>query len=156
MAIFGGIRGLAQSFMRSAVASGWGANRTLETLREMGYGYRRTEFLADYRMYTGAHERRELFKFIRKGYYPSLDLYTETTGIQRTAFRYQVDVDVLKPQTGDRFTLSTNIASDRQMSMAEIEREALKGVGPSMDRSEFSITGYKTVGAYHKAGEMWD
>ena len=156
MGVFGGIRGLAQSFIRSSAYRGLSANETLDALKSSGLGYRRTNFLADYRVYSSALEKSDRIKYVRKDYRPTKDLYTETFGIQRTRYRYQVDIDVKVRATGDTFVMSTNVSSDSQLSVGEAEAEALRSVSIDLDRSKFDITGYHPAAAFHKSGETWD
>jgi len=156
MSTFGGIRGLAQSVIRSSASSGLSANDTLDALKAAGLGYRRTNFLADYRMYTSALVKKDRIKYVRKDYRPSAELFTETYGIQRTKYRYQIDVDVFNKTTGEPFVMSTNVSSDVQLTIGEAEAEAMLGVSSSLDASKFDITGYHLAGAFHRADTLWD
>jgi hypothetical protein len=156
MATFKGIRGVAQAFVRSAAQKRLGADYTLRALREAGMGYRRTDFLRDYREYAEIPAKAERIKYVRHDYRPSRDLFVETVGKQRTTFRYQVEVDVFKPETGETFTMTTNVASDVQLTIGQATSEGIDALTPAIDKSQFEIPGYRVTGAFHKEGEFWD
>jgi len=76
----GSVRGMAQPFLEHFASLGLSANEALRRLREMGLGYRRTDFLDDYRKYLGKEKAKDAVMFpsvIRqKDKYQSLISYT--------------------------------------------------------------------------------
>lgn len=157
MAIFGGARGLAQAFLRSAAEHGV---KFAEVFKDMQTGgmstYRRTDMLADYRQFTGIQAKSDLLKFVRKDYTPSKALYTVTKGYQHTKFRYQLDVQIYKPLTGESFTMSTNIASEVALTPRQLEEAGIDSVRPGVDKSQFEITGYTPYAAFAQEGVFID
>ena len=97
MSTFGGVRGLAQTFLKGAASRGLSANATLAMLRDAGLGYRRTEFLSDFRVYHQLPDVTNRLKFTPKAYVPGKDLYKDTEGIQLSRYMYQVDIEIKKP-----------------------------------------------------------
>ena len=51
------------NYLRAGIERGWSANRTLNFLREHGMGYRRQEFLRDFRIMKGLKEKAEAMKY---------------------------------------------------------------------------------------------
>lgn len=157
MAVFGGARGLAQAFLRAASEAGQSFG---EVFRDMQAGgmqtYRRTDMLSDYRQFRGIPEKADLLQYVRKDYTPSAKLYTVTKGYQHTKFRYQLNVDIYKPLTGETFVMSTNIASDVQLTPRQLEEAGINSVMPGVDKSEFEITGYRPYAAFAQEGVFID
>ena len=157
MATFGGIRGLAQAFLRSAAEKGLSFADAFNAMREGGLStYRRTDMLKDYRQFLGIPDKADVLKYVRRDYRPSRDLYTVATGYQRANFRYQVDIDVYNRTTGESFPMSTNISSDVQLTRGDIEAAGLDAVKGSLDRSQLDVRGYKLFGAFAKGDTTWD
>lgn len=153
---FGGIRGLAQAFVRSAVTRGLSAADTIRTLTAEGLTYRRTDMLKDYREWAQVPVKADRIKYVRHDYYPSKELYVETTGKQMRAFRYQVAVEVYNPETRERLHMTTNVVSDFQMTPAQVYDEALEPIKAATEAYKSEITGYFVGGAFHMEGEYWD
>lgn len=156
MVIFGGIRGLAQVFIRSSVRLGMTAADTIRALETAGLTYRRTQMLADFREWAQVPAKADVIRYVRHDYRPSTGLYVETTGKQLRAFRYQVGVDIYNPETGDRLHMVTNVTSERQMTVGEVMDEALEPVKRSTEAYKSEITGYHLEAAFHREGEYWD
>jgi hypothetical protein len=156
MTMFGGVRGLSQTFLRSAVTKGLSAAAAIRTLAAEGLTYRRTDMLADFREWAQVPVKADRIKNVRKDYRPSRELFVETTGKQLRAFRYQVRVNVYNPETREKFEFTTNVTSAKQMTMAEAEAEALEPIKRSTEAYKSEITGYTVEAAFHKEGEFWD
>lgn len=156
MATVGGIRGLAQAFIRSAITRKLGASATIRELSRAGLTYRRTNMLSDIREWSEVPIKQPRIKAVRREYRPSRDLYIETTGKQLRPFRYQVGIDVYNPETGERMHMTSNVGSERQMSISEIEAEALEPIKRSTEAYKSIISGYTVEAAFHKEGEYWD
>lgn len=157
MAVFGGARGLAQAFLRSAATKGIKFGDVFKSMQDAGMStYRRTNMLKDYRQFAGIPAKADLLQFVRKDYTPSHTLYTVTTGYQHSKFRYQLNVTVYKPLTGETFTMPTNIASDVPLTPNQIQEAGIDSVRGGIDRSEFDIVGYKPFAAFVQEGVFWD
>lgn len=153
---FGGIRGLSQSFIRSAVARGLSSAETIRALTAEGMTYRRTSMLADWREWSQVPAKADRIKAVRHDYRPSRELYIETTGKQLRPFRYQVGVDIYNPETKERLHMVTNVGSERQLTPREILDEAVEPIKASTEAYKSEITGYHVEAAFHQAGMEWD
>ena len=157
MATYGGVRGLAQAFLRSAAESGLSVNEAIRQLRASELGtYRRADMLADYRQFMGIEKKADVLKYIREDYKPSRSMYTQTKGYQRAPFRYQVNMSVYKPLTGETVIVPTNISSDVQLTKRQIEESGIDAVSPALDKSEFEITGYNLYAATYTEEAIWE
>ena len=157
MATFGGIRGLAQAFLRSAAEKGLAFGQAFDAMKVGGMPtYRRTDMLADYRQYLGIPEKADTLKYIRMDYSPSREHYTITKGYQRSPLRYQVNIDTHNPVTGKTFTMSTNVVSDTPLSRRQIEEAGVEAVKKTVDDYKDDIVGVVLYGAFAKEGEYWD
>jgi len=156
MTTFGGIRGLSQSFLRAGVSAGLSAASTIRTLATQGLTYRRTDMLADFREWAQVPAKADVIKNVRHDYRPSKALYIETSGKQLRAFRYQVTVDVYNPETKEKFNFVSNVTSDRQLTISEINEEALEPIKRSTEAYKSEITGYHVEAAFHKQDMEWD
>jgi hypothetical protein len=157
MAVFGGIRGLAQAFLRSAAEMGLSANEAIRQISASGLGtYRRSDMLADYRQFLGIPAKADRIKNVRLDYRPSQDLFTDVTGYQRSLYRYQVRVECHNPVSGKSFTMNTNIASEEQLTRRQIEESGLDAVLKTVDDYKDDIVSYGVVAAFHQEGEAWD
>lgn len=157
MAVFGGARGLAQAFLRSAAEHGVKFGEVFRDMKAGGMStYRRTDMLSDYRQFQGIPDKADVLKYVRKDYTPSANLYTVTKGYQHTKFRYQLNVDIYKPLTGETFTMATNIASDVQLTPRQLEEAGIDSVRGGIDKSQFDIIGYHPYAAFAQEGVHFD
>lgn len=157
MSVFRGARGLAQAFLRSAAESGLKFSDAFSAMQTGGMStYRRTNMLTDYRQFLGIPEKGDRLKYMRLDFTPDPKNYTVTKGYQRAALRYQVNVDVYKPLTGEKFSMSTNIVSDTPLTRRQIEEAGIDAIRGGIDKSQFDITGYRLFGAFSREGEHWD
>jgi len=152
-----GAHGMWQAFMRSAVTRGLSVTETLTAGRAAGLAtYRRTTMLSDYRAWTGTVAKAERFKYIPKAYRASQALYTENKGFMQSRFRYQVNFTYRSGATGEVITMHQGLSSDMQLTLSEIESEAIDRLKPRMSETGGEIISYRTIGGFHKEGELWD
>jgi len=118
------MRGIARRFIPDMLRMGLTTTAGLNMLRDQGIGYRRTDFLSDWRDFAGLAMKRDPLRAIPRKYRP-----TEAT-IQRTDFKqvkkfnysYRVEgYDIITKQ--DTVTWIT-VASDDILTMGEAEAEA--------------------------------
>jgi hypothetical protein len=153
VATYGGIRGLAQAFLRSAAERGLSANEAINAMKAGGLGtYRRQEMLTDYRQFLGVPKKADVLKNVRKDYRPSEDLFTPTKGYQRSVYRYQVNVAILNPETGEGNILSTNIATELPLTVRQAESAAVDHFIDIVDRYKNDIVDVELYAVFEQAG----
>ncbi|MBA7569835.1 hypothetical protein ES708_11577 [subsurface metagenome] len=149
---FSKARNMAQSFLRSGGREGLSAQSVLNTLRETGLGYRRTDFLSDYRNYLRIPSQSEIMKYIGHDKRMADYNYIELPRFQKSAYAYVVDVKVRDPATGREFDMRTTVSSDTALTRGEANEAGVEGVMPSLDFSKFDVIGYDWENAYHLIG----
>jgi len=96
----GSIRGEAQPYLAGFAASGVSANQALSILRSMGLGYRRQDFLNDYRSYLGLEKGKDVGKYTRKDRYPGAASVVPTPLKLSDRFQHLMEVRRVDPRTG--------------------------------------------------------
>jgi len=142
----GTVRAMAQPYLEAFASQGLSANKALRKLREMGLGYRRTDFLADYRTYTGREKAKDVAKYIRKDRYP-----TEATmfpDVRNLKNKYQslIRYEYMDLRTGEVKTKSFYIGYDRPLTVGAIEDIAGRLVTEKADEYNARILSYGYCG----------
>jgi len=117
----GEIRAEVIQRMSSAIKAGKSASGFLREMKSAGLGYRRTDFLGDWRSVGNVKKKEGLIRYVRKGYQPSPALYAEVTWQTSREYMYKVKVRTrLEPGKPivDRFV---NVVSDLPMTPGQIE-----------------------------------
>lgn len=117
-------RGLARRFIPEMLRLGMSAGAGLNLLRAEGMGYRRTDFLADFREFAGTERKRDPLRAIPKKYRPTEATIERTDFEQRKKFHYNYKIegyDIITQQDTETFI---TVASDDILTMEEAEREA--------------------------------
>ncbi len=120
----GFLRGLAQPFVKSMAIKGMGANWSLNVLKAAGLGYRRIDFLLDYRTYVKIPGIANKLKFIRKSYRPSKDQFLKPVGFQAREFSYVVKYKRTDPKTGKETDYFNRVSSAKELTRGQIEDES--------------------------------
>lgn len=68
------LRNMAKSLFPAFYERGYSANQALKTLRELGLGYRRQDFLRDYAAGKSLYERGTTVRFVNRDAVPSDDI----------------------------------------------------------------------------------
>ncbi len=111
-------------FLERMFREGYSATEALETLREHGLGYRMTDFYKDWRIISGAVEKADRMKYVRRDYVISERLYTP--GESRTGKRFvtTMKVKALDLITGETQDVYVKIGHDVPMIRADLEEMA--------------------------------
>lgn len=141
------LRGLVRSLLPAFIERGWGANQTLRLLRDVGLGYRRQDFLADFRAAKGERERSNL-RNLNFDARPNVQRLPERYmgAPDRYSFIFRLD---LVSYTGERerqyFTLHTDSVRTRQDYEDDALNYALSAYIPEayMDINIMLIAGYR-------------
>lgn len=114
-----GIRGLAQSFVRGAVAAGRKAAETFTTLVETGIGYARGEFDVDWQIYEQQKALVELANELDRSQLISGHLHGESKQNLTCKFKYDVKA-VYEDVKGNVVTKHWSVINDERMTQNEI------------------------------------
>jgi hypothetical protein len=118
------IRGLARRFIPEMLRLGMTTTAGLNLLRGEGMGYRRTDFLADWRQFAGTERKRDPLRAIPKGYRPTEATIERTDYKQRKKFNYSYKVEGYDIITQADTETWITVASDDILTMEEAEEEA--------------------------------
>lgn len=152
-----GVRALAQSFLKSAAWQGLSANETIRQLAASGLGtYRRATMLADFKTYSDMPRKAAQLYQVAFDRRPTKALFTENLGKQFSRYKYQVDITGVNHQTGQSYTMSTNITSDSQLTRRQVESAGVDAVYSIFDSYKQDIEDVRMSVAYHRAGDTWD
>jgi len=155
--VVSGAHGAWQAFMRSAVTRGVSVSATIAAGRAAGLAtYRRTTMLSDFRAWSGAPAKANVIKYTPKIYRPASATYIETKGKMFRNYAYTTRVTLRSGATGELVNYNTRISSSKQMTILEIEQMTRDRFQPATDKSGGQILSVVTIGALHKAGEIWD
>lgn len=114
-----------EGFIRSAVARGLSANATLESLRAGSLGYRRTDFLSDFRELSTRAAVDERLRFVRRDRAPDpAELPEASTTILRR-YSYEVRLRGFDPFSGEQQTRYVTVSSSDPLTREVIEDDAL-------------------------------
>ena len=135
----GSRRAQAQPFLTKLAAEGIAANEALRQLKEAGMGYRRTDFLADYRKVTGAEKAKDYAKHIRKDYYPTSAVITPTELNLKRKYHNYVNYSVFDTILEQEVNKTLIIASDKPQTIRYIEGAAADIISDNLDAYESEI-----------------
>jgi len=116
-------RGL-QAFLKSAVEAGMGANETLKVFQDAGVGYKRSTFLSDFRVVSGAEEIAERMKYVGRESVVSEDLYSP--GFSRTKYKYltRIKATVYDTIADEERSVTVTVGHDTVLRRLDIEEAA--------------------------------
>ena len=117
-------RGLARRFIPEMLRLGMSATSGLNLLRAEGMGYRRTDFLRDFREFAGTERKRDPLRAIPKKYRPTEATIERTDFEQAKKFHYNYKVEGYDLVTQDSIEDFITVATDDIITMEEAEREA--------------------------------
>jgi len=115
--------------MKGAIEAGKTASAFLREMQAADLGYRRTDFLSDWRSVGEIGKKDGLLKYVRKTYQPSPELYAEVGWNVSREYMYKIRVETrIRPREPieSRFV---NIVTDRPMTPGELELEVQRAWG---------------------------
>ena len=118
------IQGIARRFIPEMLRMGLSATSGLKMLQGQGLGYRKTNFLADWREFTGTERKRDPLRAIPKKYRPTEATIQRVEFEQAKKFNYEYQVGGYDFVQQKQVTEYITVASDDIMSMIEAEQEA--------------------------------
>lgn len=136
--------------MPEAIERGLSAQAFLRELQSQGLGYRRTNFLADWRSVAGIEAKKDAVKFTRRDRRPSVKAIADVEWELSKEFMYKVKVTVETEGVEglkDRFV---NIMHDRLLTPTAIEAEVRSRWGEWEKYQGETINRLQVVGVYHR------
>jgi len=146
----GTVRAMAQPFLEAFAAQGLSANEALRRLREMGLGYRRQDFLNDYRTYTGREKAKDVAKYIRKDRYPTEAVMFPDVRNLKNKYQSLIHYAYQDLRTGEVKTKSFYIGHDRPLTVGTIEEIAGRLISEKADEYNVRILGYGYRGTRYR------
>jgi len=116
-------RGMAQAYLEPMFKEGYSTTDALNSLQDWGIGYRRTDFLADWRRIAGRPAREDLMKYVPKKYMPPSHLIESTPEYLSKQFRVDFTVRGHDILTGEDIDTGYSLAKDSLTSIEELEKE---------------------------------
>ena len=118
------MRGIARRFIPEMLQMGWTTTKGLDYLRGQGLGYRRRDFLADWREFEGRERKRDPLKAIPKKFKPTWDTIEKAEYVQRAKFNYTFEVKGFDIVQQKDVTEWVTVASETLLTMEEAEEMA--------------------------------
>jgi len=123
MVKFGSTRWIARQVIPDLYKIFGSANRALSYLREKGLGYRRKDFLADWREILDFGKKKDTWKYVRKDLRVTEAAMTPVQYDMRRKYRWVAEVTYID-EFGERKIRSICITTDKLLTPREAE-EAL-------------------------------
>ena len=142
-------RGMAQSFLEPMFKEGYSSTDALRSLQDWGIGYRRTDFLDDWRRISGRPAREDLLKYVPKKYRPPSNLIEATPEYLTRQFRCDFTVRGHDILTGEDIDTGYSLSKDDLANIRDLENEmaSLLAAQPDeyqVDIDELFLRGVKT------------
>lgn len=144
-----------ENFIRKAITEGISANETLGILQDFGLGYRRQDFLADYRRLAEVPIKASRLASVNNRFAPTKELFTETKFDIPTNFRYSVKFSVTIDKTGEQADFYRWVQSDEQMTIGDIKEQGQKAIEMSMQQTNFTVNSAVVNEAQVRNGFEW-
>lgn len=146
----GTARAKAQPFVEALAKMGLSANKALKRLREMGLGYRRADFLADYRTYLGREKAKDVAKYIRKDRYPTQAVMFPDVRNLRNKYQSLIYYEYQDLTTGEIRSKTFYIGHDEPLTVGRIEEIAGTLITDNADLYNASIISYGYRGTRYR------
>ena len=118
------MRGLARRFIPEMLKIGMSTSAGLNLLRSEGMGYRRQDFLADWRDFAGIARKRDPLRAIPKKYRPTEATIQRADFKQTKKFYYNYKIEGYDIITQEQTETFITVASDDILTMQQAEDEA--------------------------------
>ena len=118
------MRALSRRFIPEMLKIGMSATAGYNLLYDEGMGYRKTDFLADFRDFSGLAMKRDPLRAIPKKYRPTEATIQRVDIKQTRKFYYGYKVEGYDIITKEQTETFITVASDNILTMEEAEAEA--------------------------------
>jgi len=122
--VFSKMRGLARRFIPEMIKMGMTTSGGMDLFRSEGIGYRRTDFLSDWREFAGVAMKRDPLRAIPKKFRPTEATIQRTSYKQTKKFYYEYKLEGYDIITKEQTETFITVASDDILTMEEAEAEA--------------------------------
>ncbi len=146
----GTVRAMAQPFLEAFAAQGLSGNEALRRLREMGLGYRRQDFLNDYRTYTGREKAKDVAKYIRKDRYPTEAVMFPDVRNLKNKYQSLIVYEYQDLRTCEIKTKNFYIGHDRPLMVGTIEQIAGELITDNLDTYNARLISYGYRGTRYR------
>lgn len=146
----GTARAMAQPFVEAMARIGLSANEALGRLREMGLGYRRKDFLDDYRTYLGKEKAKDVAKYIRKDRYPTEAVMVPDVRNLKNKYQSMIYYEYLDMETNTVKGKSFYIGHDEPLTVGTIEEIAGKLISEHADEYKARVISYGYRGTRYR------
>ena len=140
-------------FIMRAINEGWSANRTLRSLQEMGLGYRRADFLRDFRVAKGYVERAGKMQYVRRDATISDRLYYPTKKAMPMRYATIIEVEGTDRRTGETIVRRVWVYHASPAKREDIERYAERVIQD--DYPYLITTRMKPIGGWKSEAPMF-
>lgn len=114
-------QGLARTYIPTLIKAGYSGRGALNWLSDQGLGYRRKEFGADWREFTGREAKKDVTKYIPKKYKPTAATMSVTSENLSGQYSYVYEIRGTDIKTGEPGTAYWRHASEELMTMEDVE-----------------------------------
>jgi len=118
------MRGIARRFIPDMLQKGWTTGGGLSYLKKKGLGYRKQDFLADWRQFSGQERKRDPLKSVPKKYKPTWSTIQMSETMQAAKLHYSYRIEGFDTFTGKPTTEWITVATDQVLTMQQAEEEA--------------------------------
>jgi len=118
------MRGLARRFIPDMLQKGWTAGYSLNFLKGKGIGYRRQDFLRDFREFAGREIKRDPLQAIPKKYKPSWNTIEQSTYRQTAKLHYSYKITAFDAFKNANVETWLTVATDDVLTMEQALAEA--------------------------------
>lgn len=133
------VRSRAQPFVQRLAAEGISANKALKILQEQGLGYRRSDFLADYRKYRNKEKVKNVAKYIRNDKFPTEAVAIDSPLNFKRKYNHLIEYEFINLDTGKKDRKNMYVTDDVLNTVGTIKGQALNALSEKADRSRLRI-----------------
>jgi hypothetical protein len=142
------IRSMARSLIPGFLERGLSANEALRTLREQGLGYRRQDFLADYRGEKERYDQAIKVRFVNELNTPSEKILQPKYWGVPDRYSFTFEVNGYDPEAQVEVTQYIMYHRNSLVPRAIMEAEAEEYVKSSGDRYAINVFGVRIMAGY--------
>lgn len=149
----------AYTFFQGGVARGWSANETLRRYADVAGSIRRSAGLDLFRYIAGTEKAGQTISHIRKDFYPTLETIPYSRTDIRSNYSYNVRLDLVNSESGERFSKNITVTSSRNMRINEIEaaaRDAFYSPDAGREDTNVEIVASVIESARRRANEIYN